>query len=253
MKHIGEKYNKLTIIELDRKDNRNKPYYLCKCDCGNTKTVRYDCLKSGNTQSCGCALKESARKNGQKNFKDLTGKKFGRLTVIELIDKKDKYYKKYYKCKCKCGNESIVSGSQLTTGKTKSCGCLNLELASERMKGKNNWNHKNKGKNHPNYNPNLTDEERLDKRDLIENINWRKDIYKKDDYTCQKCKTKGDKVKLNAHHIRNYSSDKENRFNVNNGITLCVDCHKEFHHRYGNKNNSYEQLKVFLKDNTEIN
>lgn len=60
-------------------------------------------------------------------------------------------------------------------------------------------------------------------------------------------------MKLNAHHIRNYSSDKENRFNVNNGITLCVDCHKEFHHRYGNKNNSYEQLKVFLKDNTEIN
>lgn len=253
MEHIGEKFNKLTIINLDKKDKRNKKYYLCKCDCGNTKVVRYDCLTSNNTKSCGCSLKESAKKNGHNNFKNLTGKRFGRLIVLNLAEKTDKYNTKYYLCKCDCGKEKIIRGSQLTTGKTKSCGCLNLELCSQRMKGENNWNHKNKGKNHPNYNPSLTDKERLDRRDLVENINWRKSIYEKDNYTCQKCKKRGNEIKLNAHHINNYSSDTENRFNINNGITLCIECHKKFHRNYGNKNNSYEQIKKFLKDDTEVN
>ena len=68
MEHIGEKFNKLTIIDLYRKDKRSRKYYLCKCDCGNTKVVRYDCLTSNNTQSCGCALKESAKRNGNKKL-----------------------------------------------------------------------------------------------------------------------------------------------------------------------------------------
>lgn len=253
MEHIGEKFNKLTIIDLYRKDKRSRKYYLCKCDCGNTKVVRYDCLTSNNTQSCGCALKESAKRNGNKNFKDLTGKRFGRLEVLELTDKTDNNYGKYYLCKCDCGNTKIIRGTQLTIGKTKSCGCLNLELASKRMKGENNWNHKHKGKNHPNYNPELTDKERLDKRDVIENINWRKSVYERDNYTCLKCKAKGNEVKLNAHHINNYSSDEGNRFNIDNGITLCINCHKKFHHDYGIRNNSYEQIESFLKDNTEAN
>ena len=98
MEHIGEKFNKLTIIDLYRKDKRSRKYYLCKCDCGNTKVVRYDCLTSNNTQSCGCALKESAKRNGNKNFKDLTGKRFRRSEVLELTDKTDNNYGKCYLC-----------------------------------------------------------------------------------------------------------------------------------------------------------
>ena len=180
------------------------------------------------------------------------GEKFNKLTIIDLY-RKDKRSRKYYLCKCDCGNTKIIRGTQLTIGKTKSCGCLNLELASKRMKGENNWNHKHKGKNHPNYNPELTDKERLDKRDVIENINWRKSVYERDNYTCLKCKAKGNEVKLNAHHINNYSSDEGNRFNIDNGITLCINCHKKFHHDYGIRNNSYEQIESFLKDNTEAN
>ena len=57
---------------------------------------------------------------------DLTGQKFGRLTVIKLVGK----YKngdKVWKCKCDCGNIKNVSSSNLK-GKTKSCGCLKREL-----------------------------------------------------------------------------------------------------------------------------
>lgn len=48
----GEKFGKLTIINAYRK--KRKVYAICKCECGNTKTVRYDSLTSGKTQSCGC-------------------------------------------------------------------------------------------------------------------------------------------------------------------------------------------------------
>lgn len=60
---------------------------------------------------------------------DLTGMVFGRLTVIERNYQKEKelnkdYKKRYWTCKCECGNETVVPTGQLTTGKTRSCGCL---------------------------------------------------------------------------------------------------------------------------------
>lgn len=57
---------------------------------------------------------------------DLTGKKFGRLTVIERTDKK-KNKDILWKCKCDCGNECEVRGFFLRSGQTKSCGCLKKE------------------------------------------------------------------------------------------------------------------------------
>lgn len=64
------------------------------------------------------------------NFKDLTGKQFGRLTVIERI--KHNNTLGYWICKCECGNEKIVPTNRLTQGMTKSCGCLNHDLVIER-------------------------------------------------------------------------------------------------------------------------
>lgn len=61
----GNKYGKLTVIALDHVNN--KAYWLCKCECGNTKVVCGDKLRSGNTKSCGCIQKE-CRKEG-KNHK----------------------------------------------------------------------------------------------------------------------------------------------------------------------------------------
>lgn len=54
---------------------------------------------------------------------DLTGKKFGRLTVIEFYDH-NKYRQPRWLCKCDCGNTSIVTSSDLRFGRTLSCGCL---------------------------------------------------------------------------------------------------------------------------------
>ena len=59
------------------------------------------------------------------NFNDLLGKKFDKLTVISL----DKIEKKrsYWKCLCECGKEAIITGKNLTSGKTTSCGCKRLK------------------------------------------------------------------------------------------------------------------------------
>ena len=50
---IGKKYNKLLVLQFSHKIG-NKKYYLCKCDCGNTKKIYKDHILSGHTKSCGC-------------------------------------------------------------------------------------------------------------------------------------------------------------------------------------------------------
>lgn len=60
---------------------------------------------------------------------------------------------------------------------------------------------------------------------------WRKNVFKRDDYTCQICGKRGGK--LNAHHIIRYRNSVENRTNIDNGITLCESCHKAVHRKEG--------------------
>lgn len=52
---------------------------------------------------------------------------------------------------------------------------------------------------------------------------WRDSVFERDDYTCTECKAKG--VYLEAHHISPWGSDVSKRYNIDNGITLCKDCH----------------------------
>lgn len=67
-------------------------------------------------------------------FIDLTGQKFGRLTVVEraedYVTKNGKKYTQWL-CKCECGNIKIISTSRLKDGTTKSCGCLSKELKTK--------------------------------------------------------------------------------------------------------------------------
>lgn len=58
-------------------------------------------------------------------FIDLTGQVFGRWTVLEKAENRG--YVSYWKCRCECGKEAEVRGTQLTRGISKSCGCLQKE------------------------------------------------------------------------------------------------------------------------------
>lgn len=112
-------------------------------------------------------------------------------------------------------------------------GCLSLWM-SDNLSGENSHN----------YNPNLTDEERSIGRFIPGYQEWRKAVYERDDYTCQMCGKNGGT--LNAHHIESYNNNKELRTELSNGITLCEDHHKDFHHQYGN-NNTRKQLIEFME------
>ena len=102
----------------------------------------------------------------------------------------------------------------------------------------------NTGENSSSWNPNLTDEERENGRNIEGYSRWIKEVYKRDNYTCQCC---GDNKghNLNAHHLKSYHWDKEHRTDIKNGITLCESCHKLFHKLYGYKNNTKEQFEEF--------
>lgn len=60
-------------------------------------------------------------------------------------------------------------------------------------------------------------------------ITWRNEVFVRDDFTCQHCGQKGGK--LQAHHIKPFSTHPDLREDLDNGITLCVDCHKAEHSR----------------------
>lgn len=55
-------YNRLTVISLDlTKNKRNKRYWICKCQCGNIKSIPQESLRSSRAKSCGCIKKENIK------------------------------------------------------------------------------------------------------------------------------------------------------------------------------------------------
>jgi hypothetical protein len=81
-------------------------------------------------------------------------------------------------------------------------------------------------------------------RGTVEIKLWRKACMERDDFTCQKTKIRGGR--LVVHHINNFADFSELRTSISNGITLSFDSHKEFHKKYGRRNNTREQLLEFL-------
>lgn len=115
---VGKRFGRLVV--LGRTENRGKNVcWVCQCDCGNVKEATTMLLRSGNTKSCGCLLKETSSKTATK---EIIGQRFGKLTVISRHGT-HKRGGALWKCQCECGNECIAKTSDLTRGSTTSCGC----------------------------------------------------------------------------------------------------------------------------------
>lgn len=217
---IGMKFGRLTVESYSHSSNR-RTYWNCICECGNHTVVRGDLLKSGNTKSCGCITHEPRGK--AHNRKDLTGMRFGEMEVLGYVGTKLK--KSMWLCVCSCGRTSIVFGHNLLTGKTVNCTICGYKKTSAKMTGELN----------PHWDPTLTDEQRKDRIDRIDRVmdspeyrKWRWTIFRRDDFTCQMC---GKKISgtLEAHHIKSWKEYPESRYDIDNGVTLCEECHKKIH------------------------
>lgn len=121
---VGKKFGRLTIMGIDES---NKSKCICQCDCGTVKSIYASNIRRGLTTSCGCYSKEIHSQVKD----DLTGKVFGRLTVIKRVENKGGDVQ--WLCQCECGNSVVVASKSLKSGNTKSCGCLKSELTSERF------------------------------------------------------------------------------------------------------------------------
>ncbi len=111
----GQKFNRLTVIRRDENCPGGRVKWLCRCDCGKEISVDGACLKNENTRSCGCI-----------RLNDLSGKRFGILTVIERVENL-KYRTTLWRCRCDCGKITISQAQALTRGRSKSCGCNRAE------------------------------------------------------------------------------------------------------------------------------
>jgi len=82
-------------------------------------------------------------------------------------------------------------------------------------------------------------------RTSVEYQLWRKACLERDNFTCQVCGKHGGK--LEVHHLYSFTEFPELRLAIDNGITLCKECHKKFHDMYGRHNNTKEQFEDFLR------
>lgn len=119
----------LTIVKLVsiHDGKRNRPWYECRCICGNTKLVRQSDYKRNFVVSCGCLTKQLATKGLLREI--ATGTVFGMLSVIERTSERSTEGYKYL-CQCECGKTIKVYANRLKRSETKSCGCSSSRLNS---------------------------------------------------------------------------------------------------------------------------
>jgi hypothetical protein len=129
----GQKFGRLTVLYLSKNKTTSRGRkWICECECGTIKEVSQQSLKNGSIVSCGCYNREQLIK---KTLKDLTGQKFGRWTVIKRAEKPSHIQSSgaWWLCECGCEKHTkrIVKGQALTSGKSKSCGCLHKEIVGK--------------------------------------------------------------------------------------------------------------------------
>lgn len=120
----GQRFGRLVAIKPVIKNGRQA--WLCHCDCGNTKIVRADHLRSGAVKSCGCLNADKKKER----FKDMTDFENDNFKVIEKVESHNQRVQ--WLCLCKhCGNTTVLNSSEIA--KTKSCGCLKKGASAEYM------------------------------------------------------------------------------------------------------------------------
>lgn len=148
-------------LKENNQNRRTTTFYTIN---GETKNLQQWCDKYGLKRGTvvtrlqhGMPIEQALTKpvNSGRNKTELIGKRFGRLLVLDYAG--DEYIGKdnnsKWRCKCDCGNFVIVGSNKLKTGHTKSCGCLQSEIAKNRMEKDNPMKTEEQRKRMIEYNP----------------------------------------------------------------------------------------------------
>ena len=121
----GQRFGLLTAqYPLPARDASGSTVWHCICDCGGEIDAPLHQLTAGYRKSCGCL--------SHPPLKDYLGKRFSMLTITGYAGKEDGQH--LWRCKCDCGKETVVRQTNLQSGKTKSCGCLQEKQLLENLK-----------------------------------------------------------------------------------------------------------------------
>lgn len=195
---------------------------------------------------------ESIRNGSRKGKKDILqlliceecGKEFA--SSPRYYEPRYQKYKKHICTSCsKINDKNPFFGKKFTDEQKEMFSSIrsdyynDAELGNER---RNEVSIKTSGENNPMYKG----------KQYCSNYTWRSKSYRekilnRDDNTCQMCGKMFDTKDLRVHHINSCNWDIDGRTDIDNGITLCSDCHKMFHHFYGYGNNTANQFIDFLE------
>lgn len=131
-------FGKLKVLEKDnlRKTNSGS-YWICKCECGNIKSIKSSSLRRREIQSCGCLRNQRiAEAKKLKSESEMLNKKFGKLTVKSRSERKGKDGELYWICECDCGEIIEVLGHSLKRkdgNQTVSCGCYHRSIGATKI------------------------------------------------------------------------------------------------------------------------
>lgn len=225
--YTNETYCKLTYLYRTNNVGINTKW-VAKCECGN-----YAVVKVHDTKSCGCM--------GAHN---LTGQKFGKLTVLSQA--KSRNGRTYWLCECECGNQKEIQGSHLISGATKSCGCLGQQCNPNKEKFKNCLNCGKKLVRGQYKYCSLTCQKEYQRKKDVEKIfngeksglknattsspkirdSLRNYLLQKNNYSCEQCGCNwinpySNQTILEIHHI---DGDRTNNLEDNLQV-LCPNCH----------------------------
>ncbi len=228
---IGRRFGRLRAI-MEMRRQKGVIYWLCQCDCGGASIVGGPSLRRGYTKSCGCY-----KDHFIKQIKDIGAQRFGRLITINMVGCENGTA--MWLCKCDCGEQLKVRAVGLRSGHTQSCGCLLIDIKREAMTGANN----------PGWKGGVDDTARQI-RCSHEYVRWKLSVWRRDEKSCQKCHQA--KNRMVAHHMMGFAEYPDGRFDVDNGVTFCRDCHLEYHKLYGFRNSTREKTIEFLNNNLPL-
>lgn len=133
--YTNQEFGDFVVLEYVGRGSSGAEWKVKCKNCGKTAIYPIKSLKSGATKNCKFCNRNRAE--------DLTGQKFGRLSVIRRaertpdINPSDRSAR--WLCKCDCGNTIIVSAHSLKSGNTRSCGCFGREARHINFRKHGDW------------------------------------------------------------------------------------------------------------------